>query len=90
MFMKRLILIFLFIVSNKLLFSQSGWNWPDNKSLAEEKNVLYTDYLKQGDCLSALEFHSWLLENVPNLHVSSIALFSILTLANLPRALVLN
>ena len=70
MFMKRLILIFLFIVSNKLLFSQSGWNWPDNKSLAEEKNVLYTDYLKQGDCLSALEFHSWLLENVPNLHVS--------------------
>ena len=68
--MKKLILIFLFIVSNKLLFSQPGWNWPDNKSLAEEKNVLYTDYLKQGDCLSALEFHSWLLENVPNLHVS--------------------
>ena len=35
--MKKLILIFLFIVSNKLLFSQPGWNWPDNKSLAEEK-----------------------------------------------------
>jgi len=70
MFMKRLILIFLFIVFNKLLFSQPGWNWPDNKSLAEEKNVLYTDYLKQGDCLSSLEHHSWLLENVPNLHVS--------------------
>jgi len=70
MFMKRLILIFLFIVSNKLLFSQPRWNWPDNKSLAEEKNVLYTDYLKQGDCLSSLEHHSWLLNNVPNLHVS--------------------
>ena len=68
--MKKLILIFLFIVSNKLLFSQPGWNWPDNKSLAEEKNVLYTDYLKQGDCLSSLEHHSWLLDNVPNLHVS--------------------
>ena len=70
MYMKKLILIFLFIVSNKLLFSQPGWNWPDNKSLAEEKNVLYTDYLKQGDCLSSLEHHSWLLDNVPNLHVS--------------------
>ena len=52
------------------MFSQPGWNWPDNKSLAEEKNVLYTDYLKQGDCLSSLEHHSWLLDNVPNLHVS--------------------
>ena len=70
MYMKKLIFLFLFIVSNKLLFSQPGWNWPDNKSLAEEKNVLYTDYLKQGDCLSSLEHHSWLLDNVPNLHVS--------------------
>ena len=46
--MKRLILIFLFIVSNKLLFSQPGWNWPDNKSFAKKflaKNKIATaDY----------------------------------------------
>ena len=53
-----------------LVSAQPGWNWPDNKSSAEEKNVLYTDYLKEGNCEAALEPHNWLLDSVPNLHVS--------------------
>ena len=66
---KGLIVIFLIFYS-QLIIAQPGWNWPENKSEAEEKNVLYTDYLKQGDCLTALESHSWLVDNVENLHVS--------------------
>ena len=62
--------LFINIFCFNLAFAQPGWNWPENKSKAEEQNVLYTDYLKQGDCNSALEPHTWLLDSVPNLHVS--------------------
>ncbi len=68
--MKLLIYVFVLIIFNFNLIAQPGWSWPEDKSTAEEKNVLYTDYLKQGDCVSALEPNSWLIDNVPNLHVS--------------------
>tara|TARA_B100000579_G_C22849218_1_gene866280 strand:- start:7150 stop:8520 length:1371 start_codon:yes stop_codon:yes gene_type:complete len=52
------------------ILAQPGWNWPENKSEAEEKNVLYTDYLKQQNCDEAKIHLDWLIENVPGLHVS--------------------
>ena len=68
--MKKLVLIILIISSAINLTAQPGWNWPENKAEAEEKNVLYTDYLKQQNCEAAAEHLNWLIENVPNLHVS--------------------
>ncbi len=68
--MKKLLLLLMFIVSATGVIAQPGWNWPENKAQAEEKNVLYTDYLKQQNCEAAVEHVDWLIENVPNLHVS--------------------
>ena len=68
--MKKLILTLILFVNTLYLLAQPGWNWPENKSEAEEKNVLYTDYLKQQNCESAVEHLDWLIDNVPNLHVS--------------------
>ncbi len=68
--MKKLFLLLMFIVSATSIIAQPGWNWPENKAQAEEKNVLYTDYLKQQNCEAAVEHLDWLIENVPNLHVS--------------------
>ena len=68
--MKFNLLFITVLLSFNAVISQPGWNWPENKSKAEEKNVLYVDYLKQGDCRSAVEPHKWLLDSVPNLHVS--------------------
>ncbi len=68
--MKKLLLLFLTSITFLSLEAQPGWNWPENKAEAEEKNVLYTDYLKQQNCEAAVEHLNWLIENVPNLHVS--------------------
>ena len=68
--MKKLLLLLIFIVSASGVIAQPGWNWPEKKAQAEEKNVLYTDYLKQQNCEAAVEHLDWLIENVPNLHVS--------------------
>lgn len=68
--MKKLLLLLIFIFSASGVIAQPGWNWPENKAQAEEKNVLYTDYLKQQNCEAAVEHLDWLIENVHNLHVS--------------------
>ncbi len=68
--MKKLILILVLFVNSFYLLAQPGWNWPEDKAAAEEKNVLYTDYLKQQNCDAAVEHLDWLIDNVPNLHVS--------------------
>ena len=68
--MKNLIVTIILFINSTSLLAQPGWNWPENKSEAEEKNVLYTDYLKQQNCESAVEHLDWLIDNVPNLHVS--------------------
>ena len=68
--MRFIALLFVNIFFVSFVFGQPGWNWPENKSSAEEKNVLYTDYLKEGNCEAALEPHSWLVDSVPDLHVS--------------------
>ena len=68
--MKKFFLIFLVLFVSLNIIAQPGWNWPENKSEAEEKNVLYTDYLKQQNCDEAKIHLDWLIENVPGLHVS--------------------
>ena len=68
--MRNLLILLIIISSNTYVISQPGWNWPEDKASAEEKNVLYTDYLKQGNCDMAIEPNRWLIENVPGLHVS--------------------
>ena len=68
--MKLLKYLFVLFLINFNLNAQPGWSWPEDKATAEEKNVLYTDYLKQGECQMAIEPNRWLIQNVPNLHVS--------------------
>ena len=68
--MKNFFLTILVLFVSLNIIAQPGWNWPENKSEAEEKNVLYTDYLKQQNCDQAKIHLDWLIENVPGLHVS--------------------
>tara|TARA_B100000287_G_scaffold124664_1_gene116704 strand:+ start:1643 stop:3013 length:1371 start_codon:yes stop_codon:yes gene_type:complete len=68
--MKKFFLTLLMLFVSFNIIAQPGWNWPENKSEAEEKNVLYTDYLKQQNCDEAKIHLDWLIENVPGLHVS--------------------
>lgn len=69
--MKKRITIFLFFfISGGVLLAQPGWNWPEDKATAEEKNVLYTDYLKMDNYKAAIEPLNWLLENAPDLNES--------------------
>ena len=68
--MKKFFLTLLVLFVSFNILAQPGWNWPENKSEAEEKNVLYTDYLKQQNCDEAKIHLDWLIENVPGLHVS--------------------
>ena len=68
--MKKFFLTLLVLFLSFNILAQPGWNWPENKSEAEEKNVLYTDYLKQQNCDEAKIHLDWLIENVPGLHVS--------------------
>ncbi|BDD06385.1 tetratricopeptide repeat protein [Aureibacter tunicatorum] len=51
--------------------ANAQWNWPQGEEeAAKEKNVLYTDYVKQKDFASAEEPMEWLLEKAPNLNKS--------------------
>lgn len=53
-----------------LAVSQPGWNWPENKGKAEEKNALYSDAMKLGNYKEAAGHLSWLLSNAPDLNKS--------------------
>lgn len=50
--------------------AQPGWNWPEDRATAEEKNALYTDNLKQDNFKAALPHLEWLLTNAPDLNES--------------------
>lgn len=50
--------------------AQNGWNWPEDKATAQEKQVLYTDMKKAGNYEAAIPPHAWLLENAPDLNSS--------------------
>lgn len=72
--MKGIVLVTLFLSSFGLLneaYGQcDGWNWPEDKATAEEKNALYGDALKQKDYTGAADQLRWLLQNAPNLNTS--------------------
>jgi tetratricopeptide (TPR) repeat protein len=50
--------------------AQPGWNWPEDRAAAEEKNVLYTDAVKMGDFKGALPALNWLIMEAPDLNKS--------------------
>ncbi len=63
------------LLSFLLIFSyaahaQGGWNWPEDKSTAQEKVVLYTDAKKQKNYEAAVPPLQWLHENAPDLNSS--------------------
>ncbi len=68
---KTWIFSLLFILGVQLVaVAQPGWNWPEDRATAEEKNALYTDFLKQDNFKGALPHLEWLLTNAPNLNES--------------------
>jgi len=69
----KLVLTLLLVVSTGMAWAQPGWNWPEDKGTAQEKNALYTDYLREGpnqDFMAAIDPHNWLLDNAPDLNAS--------------------
>lgn len=69
--MKKKISILVILLSiGGAAIAQPGWNWPEDKATAEEKNVFYSDNLKMDNFKGAVEPHKWLLENAPDLNKS--------------------
>ena len=70
--MKSTFLTLAFIlVGFSYVFAQTpGWNWPEDRQTAEEKNVIYTDMMKLGNYKLAVPPLSWLLVNAPDLNES--------------------
>jgi len=59
------------LIGFSYVFAQTpGWNWPEDKQTAEEKNVIYTDMMKLGNYKEAVPALSWLLINAPDLNES--------------------
>ena len=48
----------------------NDWIWPEDRSTAEEKNVLYSDAVKAGQYREAVKPWLWLINNAPNLNAS--------------------
>jgi tetratricopeptide (TPR) repeat protein len=73
--MKRILLIVL-LVFPALANAQDackGFNWPEDpaqRAIAEEKNVLYTDALRNNNFQAAQKPHMWFLKNAPNFNTS--------------------
>jgi len=65
-----LILSVIFVGLPILVSGQPGWNWPEDKAKAEEKNALYSDAMKLGDYKNGAGHLSWLLANAPDLNKS--------------------
>jgi tetratricopeptide (TPR) repeat protein len=70
--MKSTILTFaITLIGFSYVFAQTpGWNWPEDRQTAEEKNVIYTDMMKLGHYKEAVPALSWLLTNAPDLNES--------------------
>ncbi|UII21884.1 hypothetical protein [Fulvivirga ligni] len=69
--MKRIFLLAAICFQTYLVQAQcEGWNWPEDKATAEEKNVLYTDALRNDNFKGARKPHAWLLQNAPKLNTS--------------------
>ena len=69
--MKNKLTILAFLVTLSFAaVAQPGWNWPEDRAAAEEKNVLYTDAVKMGDFKGALPALNWLIDTAPDLNKS--------------------
>lgn len=70
--MKSTILTFaVTLIGLSYVFAQTpGWNWPEDRQTAEEKNVIYTDMMKLGNYKQSTPALSWLLINAPDLNES--------------------
>ncbi|NMM46878.1 tetratricopeptide repeat protein [Marinigracilibium pacificum] len=71
--MKKNVLLLVLALVSTVTFAQvdcNEWNWPEDKSKAQEKNALYSDYLRADDYKNAKAPLFWLLKNVPSLHYS--------------------
>lgn len=68
--MRAILGLTLLFISVCGLQAQNGWNWPEDKTTAEEKNVMYTDSYRQGDYGTALPPLAWLHTNAPDLNPS--------------------
>ena len=40
------VLLCIALLTSVTVTAQNGWNWPEDKATAQEKNALYTDALK--------------------------------------------
>ena len=61
----------LLVLASFTLVAQPGWNWPEqDKPKAEEKNVLYSDYVKMGNYKAAIPPLQYLINVAPNLNKS--------------------
>lgn len=66
-----ILLIGIILVGFSYVFAQTpGWNWPEDRQTAEEKNVIYTDMMKLGNYKQAVPALSWLLTHAPDLNES--------------------
>lgn len=63
-------LILVFVASVGAQAQCSDWNWPEDKATAEEKNVLYSDALRNQQYAAAVKPHRWLLQHAPDLNTS--------------------
>ncbi|UII28673.1 tetratricopeptide repeat protein [Fulvivirga maritima] len=69
--MKRIFLLAAICLQTYMLQAQcNDWNWPEDKATAEEKNVLYTDAVRNDNFAAAQKPHLWLLQNAPKLNTS--------------------
>jgi tetratricopeptide (TPR) repeat protein len=67
----KAILVVTLSASSLNSFAQcKDWTWPADKATAEEKNVLYSDAVKNKHYKQAIAPHQWLLTNAPNLNTS--------------------
>ena len=66
----RLTILSLLITLSIAAVAQPGWNWPEDKASAEEKNVLYADAVKMGDFKGAVPPLNWLINVAPDLNKS--------------------
>lgn len=64
------LILFIFFLVISTASAQNGWNWPEDKTTAQEKNALYTDAYKSRDFAGALNHLTWLHENAPDLNSS--------------------
>ncbi len=72
--MKRILLLAALLLPGLYAQAQcNGWTWPEDpatRTTAEEKNVLYTDALRNDNFAAAQGPHMWLLQNAPDLNTS--------------------